>query len=62
MMPHLERSTYNWNWAKYPKNRKDDQVSPWVEAFVNARLWLQGKTHSHSSEIHSSDDFESSDE
>ncbi len=41
MMPHLERSTYNWNWAKYPKDRKNDQVTPWVEAFVNARLWLQ---------------------
>jgi len=43
MMPHLERSTYNWNWAKYPKNRKNDAVSPWVEAFVNARLWLENK-------------------
>ncbi len=43
MMPHLERSTYNWNWAKYPKNRKNDAVSPWVEAFVNARLWLEGE-------------------
>jgi phosphoribosylformylglycinamidine synthase len=41
MMPHLERSTYNWNWAKYPTNRKNDQVSPWVEAFINARLWLE---------------------
>lgn len=36
-MLHIERSTFQWNWAHYPKSRKDD-VSPWLEAFVNARL------------------------
>ncbi len=40
MMPHLERSTFPWNWAHYPKDRKDDDVSPWIEAFVNAYDWL----------------------
>ena len=40
MMPHLERSTFPWNWAYYPKDRKDE-VSPWIEAFVNARKWLE---------------------
>ncbi|MDO7170672.1 phosphoribosylformylglycinamidine synthase [Mariniflexile sp. AS56] len=39
-MPHIERSTFQWNWANYPENRKDE-VSPWLEAFVNARLWLE---------------------
>ncbi|PRX51913.1 phosphoribosylformylglycinamidine synthase [Salegentibacter salegens] len=43
MMPHLERSTFPWNWAYYPKDRKDDKVSPWLEAFVNARKWLENK-------------------
>jgi len=43
MMPHLERSTFPWNWAYYPKDRKDDKVSPWLEAFVNARKWLEEK-------------------
>ncbi|MEM7375082.1 MAG: phosphoribosylformylglycinamidine synthase [Bacteroidota bacterium] len=38
-MPHLERSTFPWNWAHYPKDRLDD-VSPWIEAFVNAREWM----------------------
>ena len=38
-MPHLERSIFQWNWAHYTKGRKD-QVSPWLEAFVNARKWL----------------------
>lgn len=41
MMPHLERSTFPWNWAYYPKDRKDDEVSPWVEALVNARKWIE---------------------
>ncbi|MGB0980650.1 MAG: phosphoribosylformylglycinamidine synthase subunit PurQ, partial [Winogradskyella sp.] len=39
-MPHIERSTFQWNWANYPKGRKDE-VSPWLEAFVNARLWVE---------------------
>jgi phosphoribosylformylglycinamidine synthase len=40
MMPHIERSTFQWNWANYPKDR-NDAVSPWHEAFVNARLWIE---------------------
>ncbi|MEP5339689.1 MAG: phosphoribosylformylglycinamidine synthase [Algibacter sp.] len=39
-MPHIERSTFQWNWANYPEGRKDE-VSPWLEAFVNARVWLE---------------------
>ena len=39
MMPHIERSTFPWNWAYYPTDKKDE-VSPWIEAFVNARLWI----------------------
>ena len=39
MMPHIERSTFPWNWAYYPTDRKDE-VSPWIEAFVNARKWI----------------------
>ena len=40
MMPHIERSTFQWNWANYPINR-NDEVSPWHEAFVNARKWIE---------------------
>lgn len=39
MMPHLERSTFPWNWAHYPSGRKDE-VSPWIMAFENALKWL----------------------
>jgi phosphoribosylformylglycinamidine synthase len=42
-MPHIERSTFPWNWAHYPKDRKDE-VSPWLEAFVNARKWIEKNT------------------
>jgi phosphoribosylformylglycinamidine synthase len=41
MMPHLERSLKPWNWAHYPEERKDDEVSPWIEAFVNAAQWIK---------------------
>jgi len=40
MMPHIERSTFQWNWANYPQGRKDE-VSPWLEAFVNAKEWCE---------------------
>jgi phosphoribosylformylglycinamidine synthase len=39
-MPHIERSIFQWNWANYPEQRADE-VSPWLEAFVNARKWLE---------------------
>ncbi|MFZ2432615.1 MAG: phosphoribosylformylglycinamidine synthase [Lutibacter sp.] len=42
MMPHIERSLFQWNWAYYPEGR-EDEVSPWAEAFVNARKWLTEK-------------------
>ncbi len=42
MMPHIERSIFQWNWANYPENR-NDEVSPWLEAFVNARKWIETK-------------------
>ena len=40
MMPHLERSTYPFNWGYYPDNQKSNQISPWVYAFHNAYNWL----------------------
>jgi phosphoribosylformylglycinamidine synthase len=40
IMPHLERSIYPWQWGYYPQNRKNDEITPWMEAFVNARKWI----------------------
>ena len=39
-MPHIERSIFQWNWAYYPQGRQDE-VSPWIEAFVNAKNWRE---------------------
>jgi len=43
MMPHLERSIFPWQWGTYPLNRKNDELTPWIEAFVNARKWIEQK-------------------
>ncbi|MCD8102553.1 MAG: phosphoribosylformylglycinamidine synthase [Alistipes sp.] len=43
MMPHLERALRPWNWAYYPGERTGDEVSPWIEAFVNATRWIAEK-------------------
>ena len=42
MMPHLERSTFPWNWPYYPSER-NDEISPWIIAFENAKNWLSNK-------------------
>ncbi|HZY79508.1 MAG TPA: phosphoribosylformylglycinamidine synthase [Cyclobacteriaceae bacterium] len=41
IMPHIERSLFPWNWGYYPRERKSDEVGPWIEAFVNAREWVK---------------------
>lgn len=41
-MPHIERSIFPWNWAHYPDG-STDEISPWIKAFVNARVWLEKK-------------------
>ncbi len=41
MMPHLERSCFPWQCGTYPEPRRADEVTPWVEAFVNARKWIE---------------------
>ena len=42
MMPHPERAIFPWQCGYYPNDRKEnDQVTPWIEAFVNARKWIE---------------------
>lgn len=43
IMPHLERSIFPWQNAYYPYNYKKDDVTPWMEAFVNAKKWLKNR-------------------
>ena len=41
MMPHLERAFFPWQNTWYPADRRKDEVTPWIEAFVNARKWVE---------------------
>ena len=43
MMPHLERAIFPWQQAYYPADRRGDEVTPWIEAFVNTRKWIENK-------------------
>lgn len=43
MMPHLERAFLPWQNPYYPADRKGDECTPWLEAFVNARKWVEAK-------------------
>ena len=44
MMPHLERAIFPWQCGYYPVSRRNDEVTPWIDAFVNARKWIEEKT------------------
>lgn len=41
MMPHLERSIFPWQCAVYPADHQADDVTPWIDAFINARRWIE---------------------
>ena len=41
MMPHIERSIHPWAWAYCDPAVQRQEVSPWIEAFVNARKWVE---------------------
>jgi phosphoribosylformylglycinamidine synthase len=40
MMPHPERAIHPWTCAYIPTLNRSDEVTPWIEAFVNARKWV----------------------
>ena len=42
IMPHPARTIFPWQCGYYPTERKGtDEVTPWIEAFVNARKWVE---------------------
>ena len=44
IMPHPERTIFPWQCGYYPTDRvRTDDVTPWIEAFVNARKWVEEK-------------------
>ncbi len=43
MMPHLERAIFPWQCGHYPEERKQEDVTPWIQAFANAKAWIEEK-------------------
>ncbi len=43
IMPHFERSIFPWNWGYYPNDKKQEDVSPWILAFRNAKEWVEAQ-------------------
>ena len=43
MMPHLERAIFPWQCGFYPSTRRNDEITPWLTAFVNARKWIENQ-------------------
>ena len=43
MMPHIERSFFPWQCGYYPPDKRNDDVTPWIMAFVNAYDWIKSK-------------------
>ncbi len=41
MMPHLERAIFPWQCGYYPYSHKNDEITPWIDAFINARKWIE---------------------
>jgi phosphoribosylformylglycinamidine synthase len=40
MMPHIERAYFPWQCGYYPNDRMNDEVTPWIKAFTNAKEWI----------------------
>ena len=37
----VERAFFPWQNPFYPADRRADEATPWLEAFVNARKWVE---------------------
>lgn len=43
MMPHPERAIFPWQCGFWPQNKTSAQVTPWIDAFIEARKWVENK-------------------
>lgn len=41
MMPHLERAIFPWQLGWQQAEHANDEITPWIEAFANAREWIE---------------------
>jgi phosphoribosylformylglycinamidine synthase len=40
IMPHIERALAPWNWPYFPREKRQQEVTPWIQAFINAKKWV----------------------
>lgn len=40
MMPHPERAMFPWQCGYYPTDHRNDEVTPWIQIFINAKNWI----------------------
>jgi phosphoribosylformylglycinamidine synthase len=52
MMPHLERTYFPWQCGYYPEDIKNDEITPWIKAIVNAREWIKSGSHTRNELFH----------
>jgi phosphoribosylformylglycinamidine synthase len=43
IMPHPDRAIFPWQCGYYPAERSNDEVTPWIEAFANAKKWIENE-------------------
>ncbi|WP_162416188.1 phosphoribosylformylglycinamidine synthase [Cyclobacterium roseum] len=41
IMPHIERSLAPWNWPHITDEMAQQEVTPWIQAFIDARDWVE---------------------
>ncbi|MCC5938768.1 MAG: phosphoribosylformylglycinamidine synthase [Lunatimonas sp.] len=41
IMPHIERSLFTWNWPYTGEQLQGKLLTPWIEAFINAKNWVK---------------------
>lgn len=41
IMPHIERSLFTWNWPYTDGQLQHQLLTPWIEAFINAKNWVK---------------------
>ena len=44
MMPHPERAIFPWQCGYWPADKADSELTPWIDAFIAARRWVEDIT------------------
>ena len=44
MMPHPERAIFPWQCGYWPAGKAEAEITPWIDAFIAARRWVENTT------------------